>query len=130
MSDEKEKAVIKKLHHASLIVQDLRVALDFYATVLGLSVDKERPDLGYPGAWLELPGQQQIHLMQLPNPDLNSNRPDHGGRDRHLAFTVVSLDTIAESLEAMGLTYSKSKSGRKAMFTRDPDGNAIEFIEA
>ena len=121
--------IILKLHHVSLIVEDLTISLAFYNEVLGLEVDNSRPDLGYPGAWLALPGQQQIHLMQLDDPDKNSVRPDHGGRDHHVAFAVNSIDAISTSLENLDMTFSKSKSGRKALFCRDPDGNALEFIE-
>lgn len=129
MSEENKDAVILKLHHASLIVNNLAIALDFYKTVLGLSVDESRPDLGYPGAWLQLPEQQQIHLMELPNPDSTSERPQHGGRDHHIAFTVSSIDLISQSLKKLELPFTKSKSGRKALFCRDPDGNALEFIQ-
>lgn len=122
--------IILKLHHVSLIVEDLIVALAFYNEVLGLEVDASRPDLGYPGAWLILPGQQQIHLMQLDDPDKNSVRPEHGGRDHHIAFAVNSIDFISMSLENLEMTFTKSKSGRKALFCRDPDGNALEFIES
>lgn len=121
--------IILNLHHVSLIVEDLNIALAFYQEVLGLEIDKTRPDLGYPGAWLTLPGQQQIHLMQLDDPDKNSERPEHGGRDRHVAFAVSSTDKIAASLDALEIPYTKSRSGRKALFCRDPDGNALEFIE-
>jgi len=122
--------IILKLHHASLIVEDLTIALAFYNNVLGLDVDNCRPDLGYPGAWLTLPDNQQIHLMQLDNPDIESIRPEHGGRDHHIAFAVSSIDIISKSLENLGMTFTKSKSGRKALFCRDPDGNALEFIES
>lgn len=120
---------IRNLHHVSLIVEDVQVALSFYEKVLGLEVDHARPDLGYPGAWLTLPGQQQIHLMQLDNPDKNSQRPEHGGRDHHVAFSVRSIDEIADSLNDLNVSFTKSKSGRKALFCRDADGNALEFIE-
>lgn len=129
MMNKMDTVIIKKLHHASLIVKDLNVALGFYQNVLGLSIDESRPDLGYPGVWLQLPEQQQIHLMQLPNPDSDSKRPDHGGRDHHIAFTVASVDIIAEALQSLGMPFTKSKSGRKALFSRDHDGNALEFIE-
>ena len=122
--------LILKLHHTSLIVKDLSVALTFYQKVLGLVVDDSRPDLGYPGAWLTLPENQQLHLMELDNPDKNSERPEHGGRDHHIAFSVQSIDVITASLDALGMLYTKSKSGRNAMFCRDPDGNALEFIES
>ena len=114
--------------HVSMIVADTQKALGFYCDVLGLSVDNERPDLGYPGAWLQC-GEQQIHLLELPNPDPVTGRPQHGGRDRHAAFAVEELDVLTASLEKAGIDYSLSKSGRRALFCRDPDGNALEFIE-
>ncbi|MFK5913061.1 MAG: VOC family protein [Woeseiaceae bacterium] len=121
---------IIKLHHASLIVKDLARALSFYQGVLGLEVEGSRPDLGYPGAWLILSHNQQIHLMEIDNPDSESVRPDHGGRDHHIAFSVESIETLAQSLETLNMPYTKSKSGRKALFCRDPDGNALEFIQS
>lgn len=123
------KNIILKLHHVSLIVEDVNIALAFYEKLIGLEIDHSRPDLGYPGAWLTLPGEQQIHLMQLDDPDKNSERPEHGGRDHHVAFTVSSIDDISNSLEVLDMPYTKSRSGRKALFCRDPDGNALEFIE-
>lgn len=125
----RDNSIILKLHHVSLLVEDLNVALAFYQEVLALPIDESRPDLGYPGAWLILPDQQQLHLMQLDNPDKNSQRPQHGGRDRHVAFTVSSIDIIAKSLEKREILFTKSRSGRKALFCRDPDGNALEFIQ-
>lgn len=121
--------LILNLHHVSFIVEDLTIALAFYQEVLGLEIDERRPDLGYPGAWLTLPGQQQLHLMQLPDPDKNSERPEHGGRDHHVAFSVSSIDTIASSLQELDVPFTKSRSGRKALFCRDPDGNALEFMQ-
>ena len=76
---------VQQFHHASLIVSSTTRALEFYVGLLGLEQTHERPDLGYPGAWLSI-GDQQIHLLELPNPDPLEDRPAHGGRDRHLAF--------------------------------------------
>jgi len=119
---------ILAIHHVSVIVADSARSLRFYRDVLGLDVDPARPDLGYPGAWLRL-GPQQIHLLELPNPDPVTGRPAHGGRDRHCAFTIRDLDTLRTQLEAAGVAYTLSKSGRRALFCRDPDGNALEFME-
>lgn len=115
--------------HVSMIVADTQKALAFYGDVLGLTVDDERPDLGYPGAWLQC-GEQQIHLLELPNPDPVTGRPEHGGRDRHAAFAIENLDVLTAALDKAGVTYTLSKSGRRALFCRDPDGNALEFIES
>lgn len=120
---------ITRVLHASMLVNDIEQARQFYADILGLNEDPARPDLGYPGAWFQI-GLQQIHLLQLPNPDPIANRPAHGGRDRHVAFAVTSLHSLQIRLEAAGISYTLSKSGRRALFCRDPDGNALEFVEA
>lgn len=120
---------ILRVHHASLIVADTARSLRFYRDLLGLAVDAARPDLGYPGAWLWV-GDQQIHLLELPNPDPVADRPAHGGRDRHLALLVEDLEALAQALEAAGVACTRSRSGRAALFCRDPDGNALELIEA
>ena len=121
-------SLITAIHHASFIVEDTERALAFYCGVLGLKQDDKRPDLGFPGAWLWV-GSGQIHLMELPNPDQVENRPEHGGRDRHLAMIVPNLDLIKSALEQAGFDYTLSKSGRRALFCRDVDGNALELIE-
>lgn len=121
-------SLIHAIHHVSLIVADTERALGFYRDLLGLEVDPGRPDLSFPGAWLRI-GAQQIHLLELPNPDPVEGRPAHGGRDRHLAATVSDLDAVVGALEAAGIPYSLSRSGRRALFVRDPDANAVELIE-
>lgn len=120
--------VIKEVLHAGLLVEDTFRSLAFYQGVLGLELDTARPDLGYPGAWLRV-GRQQIHLLELPNPDAVTGRPAHGGRDRHIALSVAAIDELQRALDAAGIVYTRSKSGRKALFCRDPDGNALEFVE-
>ena len=115
--------------HVSVLVADTARALAFYRDVLGLAVNPNRPDLGYPGAWLSV-GPQQIHLLQLPNPDPTTGRPTHVGRDRHAAIQIAQLDAVKAALERAGVAYTVSRSGRRALFCRDPDGNGLEFIEA
>ncbi|EEF48053.1 conserved hypothetical protein [Ricinus communis] len=84
---------------------------------IGLEINEARPDdkLPYRGAWLWV-GSEMIHLMELPNPDPLNGRPEHGGRDRHTCI-------------AIRIPYTLSKSGRPAIFTRDPDANALEFTQ-
>ncbi len=117
------------IHHVSVLVTDTARALAFYRDVLGLRVDPARPDLGYPGAWLAV-GAQQLHLLELPSPDPVQGRPAHGGRDRHAALTVRNIETLKQRLNRTGVACRVSQSGRRALFCRDPDGNALEFIEA
>ena len=117
---------IEAIHHVSLLVEDTGRALGFYRDLLGLAVI-DRPELNFPGAWLAL-GDRQLHLLELPNPDAAAGRPDHVGRDRHLALSVSGLDELEQRLAQAGVAMTRSKSGRNAIFCRDPDGNGIELI--
>lgn len=119
---------ILAIHHLSLLVADTGRALEFYRDLLGLPVI-ERPELGFPGAWLAI-GDGQLHLLELPNPDPLLGRPGHVGRDRHLALTVQGLERLEEKLVQAAIPVTRSKSGREAIFCRDPDGNGVELIAA
>jgi glyoxylase I family protein len=117
-----------QLQHVSLIVSDTQRSLQFYRDVLGMQPEPARPELGFPGAWLRV-AEQQLHLLELPNPDPVEGRPGHAGRDRHVALCVRGLDSVERSLQQAGVPFTRSRSGRRAMFCRDPDGNGIELIE-
>lgn len=117
---------IEGIHHVSLLVADTERALGFYRDLLGLVVIK-RPPLNFPGAWLAI-GDRQLHLLELPNPDSEAIRPEHVGRDRHLALSVTGLDELEARLEQAAIALTRSKSGRNAIFCRDPDGNGVELI--
>jgi glyoxylase I family protein len=120
--------MIVSIHHVSLLVGDTRRALDFYHGILGLEVDDTRPAMDFPGAWL-LAGTQQIHLIEIPGRMRAAIPAAHGGRDWHVALAVTELEALAAALTAHNIAYTLSRSGRRALFCRDPDGNAIELVE-
>ncbi len=126
MTDEATQVI--GMHHVGVLVADTQRALAFYRDILGLR-QLERPPLAYPGAWLDLGQGQQLHLMELPNPD-SPERPAHGGRDRHLALQVADLQALQQQLAAADIAYTASASGRAALFCRDADGNTLELLEA
>lgn len=120
---------ITALLHAGLLVSDLARAKVFYESVVGLQLSPNRPELPYPGEWYDLGSGQQLHLMGLPNPDAASVRPEHGGCDHHIALGVKNMEALKARIDAAGVRYSVSKSGRAALFCRDPDANTLEFVE-
>ena len=120
---------LTELMHASLLVADLPTARAFYEGILGLIPDANRPDLDFAGVWYGV-GAGAIHLLVLPNPDPVTGRPAHGGRDRHVALGVAGWAELRARLDAQAIAYTLSRSGRAALFVRDPDGNALELIEA
>lgn len=101
----------------------------FYQGVLDLHPDDKRPSMSFDGIWFEVAPGQQIHLMRLPDPESGLQRPAHGGRDRHVAFFVSDMGALTAKLDVAGVAYTLSQSGRRALFCRDPDQNALEFIE-
>lgn len=133
----KNNTVFVRLHHGSLIVENLPDSLHFYCNIIGLTENLQRPEMGYKGAWFDI-GEQQIHLLNLPRTepfngqsalDQKYSQPEHAGRDRHLAIHVTEIEGIKNKLEDNQIPYTMSKSGRQALFCRDPDGNGLEFIK-
>jgi catechol 2,3-dioxygenase-like lactoylglutathione lyase family enzyme len=118
------------LLHATFLCADLARSAAFYEGVLGLTPDPARPDLGFSGVWYEVAPGQQLHLMRLPDPEVGLQRPSHGGRDRHVALAVDDLGELVRRLAAACIPHTLSQSGRQALFCRDPDGNALEFIQS
>ena len=121
--------MITGIHHTTFLSADLSRSRGFYEAILGLQADTKRPAMSFAGIWYDVSAGQQIHLMLLPDPEAGLQRPQHGGRDRHVALTVSDMDRLIARLDSAGIAYTLSQSGRRALFCRDPDQNALEFIE-
>ena len=110
--------------HVAIMVSNLARSIEFYSNILGLTkVDR---DLKYPGIWYQL-GDLQIHLIedldyQPPIIDLHKST-----RNPHIALGVRNLAAAKQQLIAANCVVKMSNSGRAALFTQDPDGNAIEL---
>lgn len=120
--------MITGILHATFLTSDLTKARAFYEEVLGLKINATRPAMSFNGVWYDVGVNQQIHLMLLPDPESGLQRPAYGGRDRHVALAVSDLNKLVERLNDARMIYTLSQSGRKALFCRDPDHNALEFI--
>jgi len=107
------------VHHVSINVSDVDAALDFYVGALGFVPRTDRPDFGFPGAWLDI-GGEQLHLIGGPVP---------ASLGQHFAVRVHDLDATVAELRARGLSVgdpSPVGTGRQA-FVNDPDGNTVEL---
>ena len=116
-----------RLAHVSVLVADTATAAAFYRDVLGLRASTRRPLLDFPGAWFDI-GDCELHLIEQPSPDPRTGRSAHAGRDRHIALHVDDLAALCARLDTARVPYTRSRSGRAAIFCRDPDGNGLEFI--
>lgn len=117
---------INQMMHTGLIIADLARSRAFYEGLLGFQPNPNRPNFGFEGVWYDI-GENQVHLMVVPNPYTEVEHPAHGGRDIHIAFSVDDVEAVRAELENAGISCSMSLSGRAALFCRDPDGNALEF---
>ncbi|HUC04334.1 MAG TPA: VOC family protein [Acidimicrobiales bacterium] len=108
------------LDHVAINVPDVPGAIAFYTDVLGMKLNGDRPDFGFPGAWLDA-GGQQVHLIELPVP------PSMG---QHFAVLFDDLDQVVKELRSQGYEVSDpvpTSPGRVQAFLNDPWGNAIEL---
>jgi len=48
---------------------------------------------------------------------------------RHFCIGVANLDGLADKLDKAEVTFTRSMSGRPAIFFRDPDMNCLECVE-
>lgn len=109
------------IHHVSINVSDVAAALAFYTGTLGLTVNEERPDFGFDGAWLDA-GGQQIHLIGAPTPQ---------NLGQHLALQVGDLPATVAELRSQGIDVTDPSPvgpGRQS-FLVDPSGNAVELYQ-
>ena len=109
----------RAVHHVSINVDDVDVALDFYTNTLGLKRRGDRPDFGFGGAWLDA-GGQQVHLIQGPPP------PAQG---QHFALQFDDLDSVISELRAakVEVTDPIPVGPNRQAFLSDPAGNQIEL---
>ncbi|CAJ2649912.1 unnamed protein product [Trifolium pratense] len=119
-SDEQSDYGVVSVHHVGILCENLERSLDFYQNVLGLKINEARPHdkLPYRGAWLWV-GSEMVHLMELPNPDPLTGRPQHGGRDRHTCIAIRDVSKLKAILD---------KADRSHGDTTPIVANALEAI--
>jgi glyoxylase I family protein len=83
-------------------------------------------NLSFPGCWYQI-GMVQLHLIVSAQVIDDLVHLEKWGRNRHLAFAIVDLDAMKQTLEEVSYPYQLSSSGRAALFVQDPDGNLIEL---
>jgi glyoxylase I family protein len=121
--------------HIVLRVRDKAAALAFYEGVLGLAVDRDRPELGLTHIRA---GVQMIDLVTLDGLLGKMGGAGPGAEARnvdHFALQVAPFDeaAIRAHLAARGVEiveegqrYGASGDGL-SLYIRDPDGNTVEL---
>ncbi len=126
---------IQGFDHIVLRIRDQPRMLAFYCGVLGLSVDRDRPDLGLTHVRA---GAQMIDLVTIDGPlgSRGGEAPGEGGRNLdHFALLVAPFDeaAIRAHLAANGVDvieegprYGAQGDGF-SLYVRDPEGNTVEL---
>ena len=144
--------MLRSFFHTGFIVRDIEKSVQFYTNVLGLHLSgrTERrgqfaeqllafPGAHIKGAFLDLGAGHSLELIQYITPASGAggiNRNDLGAA--HLAFFVADIDKFYADQQGKGLRFNnppaslfddQGKLLRKALYSRDPDGNWLELVE-
>ena len=117
--------MIEGMNHFTITAEDRERTLDFYVGLLGLR-EGDRPDLGFPGAWLYAGGPQAVLHIYWDRP----MPAERTGVIDHLAFTARDLRSVKARFDARGLAYDlrrQAGAGTWQLFTRDPNGAKVEL---
>ncbi len=118
--------MIERLDHINVRTARLEAMIDWYGRVLDMHPG-DRPDFGFPGAWLYAKGQPLVHLVGVreePGADASDLKIEHGAfRATGYAGFVARLGQLGERFEV----------GRVPGFpivqvnVWDPDGNHLHI---
>lgn len=126
---------VQGFDHIVLRVRDKARMLDFYVGVLGLSVDRDRPDLGLTHIRC---GPQMIDIVTLDGPlgRAGGQGPGREGRNLdHFALQVRPFDEAAIRAHLAAHAVAVVEEGARygadgdgfSLYVRDPEGNTIEL---
>lgn len=112
------------MNHFTVLTNDLDATVRFYVDLLGLAPG-QRPDLGFPGAWLYVGDRAVLHIIAgraVPEPP--------AGVLDHMAFSATGLAQVTARLEAEGVHYDLRRqrgAGTWQLFCHDPNGAKVEL---
>ena len=118
--------MIHGMNHFTITAEDRAQTLDFYCGLLGL-VEGDRPDLGFPGAWLCAPGGGPAILHIVFGRPMPTQRT---GVIDHMAFTARDVKAVKARFDERGIKYDlrrQAQSGTWQLFTFDPNGARVEL---
>jgi catechol 2,3-dioxygenase-like lactoylglutathione lyase family enzyme len=121
------------IHHIAIKVKPgrLKQAEDFYTKVLGLT-HAQRPDLGFPGAWLNIKNTM-IHLVEEefpPGMDPWYARAEAQSAIDHIAIKAHGFDEFKRRVIEQGLDWRQTHlpdAGLWQIFVLDVSGVIVEL---
>ena len=115
------------MHHIALIVQDMGVSLQFYHTILGMSIEWQ-PDTD--NVYLTS-GSDNLALHKAPS----GFKMDAHQRLDHLGFILANPDEVdrwyeflVEQKVVVKNQPRTHRDGARSFYCEDPDGNVVQMI--
>ena len=117
---------ITGLDHINIDTSKPDETVAFYQDVLGLeNRPQDRPDFGFPGAWLFLGDTAVVHLNFIDEDDRFAQRSAFN----HIAFEGSDFAAMCSVLDDCGLKYRTSERPEISLsqiFVDDPNGVRVE----
>ena len=118
---------ITGLDHINIDTSKPDETIAFYEEVLGLeNRPQDRPDFGFPGAWLFLGDVALVHLNFIDE----DGRSERRNAFNHIAFAGSDFVGLCELLDNRGVTYKTSERPEISLsqvFVADPNGVKVEI---
>lgn len=113
---------VTQIDHVSVLITEVERSRRFYTQVLGLREMPKPKTFDFVALWFDL-GNQQLHLLQKPQPDSIS--------PRHFALRVPDIKAAREHFRLLGVSMDETTviPGCDRFFVWDPDRNRIEIIQ-
>ncbi|WP_206245680.1 VOC family protein [Novosphingobium terrae] len=125
---------VLEIHHIGLGMTNAQAdqARDYYRDVLDLTQDAGRWHIpGIHGYFLDVPSDNQIHLLGSDGPSPYSKGPGKDPVENHVALAVADIIEAEEELKRLGVDYftldNVASPNLKQLFLRDPANNLIEL---
>lgn len=125
--------LITGLLHVAIKTNSLEKTVRFYRDVIGLH-EVNRPDFGYPGAWLAVPtpvGEALIHIYAGgPAMGVEKVAPVGTGAIDHVSLTAQGFESFADRFAAHGLPWREfvvPGTTLWQLFVFDPSGVQLEL---
>lgn len=115
---------LTQLNHVAIHVADVERSVKFYREVLHLEL-MPRPGFAFPGAWLRLGEDQELHIIGERTREVLSHN-----RGNHYALMVDDMDAWENEFQTRGIEYLPRRTrpdGAYQIYVVDPDGHYIEL---
>jgi catechol 2,3-dioxygenase-like lactoylglutathione lyase family enzyme len=126
-------ATVHGLFHIAIKTSDLEATRAFYVDVIGLK-DLQRPDFGYPGAWLACPQPGGLGIIHVyaggPALGPEGNAPSGTAAIDHISLSCSGFRSYIARFKAAGLDWREfivPGTSLWQLFVYDPSGVQLEL---